>query len=172
MSRIAEVLRIERVNDDGAHGIDVICDPGGGANITAPLLTDPGVDAAPLAGDFVGLEDSSGSGAEHAVAFTDVRNEGKAKPGEIRLYARATSGAVVIELWLKGDGSLIVDNGKGKLELAPGGTVTINGVTIDPQGNVKAPGEVSAMNASAPVKLSTHIHPTGVGPSSPPTPGT
>lgn len=172
MSRVAELVAFERVVEDGAHGADVIVDPGGGATVTAPHFADPGDDAQPLPGDYVALSDSSGSGAEHATGYADVTNAGKAGPGEKRLYARAASGTVVIELWLKGDGSLVVDNGKGKLELAPGGTVTINGVAIDPQGNVKAPGEVSAMNASAPVKLSTHIHPTGVGPSSPPTPGT
>lgn len=50
--------------------------------------------------------------------------------------------------------------------------VSINGVVIDPQGNVYAPGEITAKATTSPVNLSTHVHPTGVGPTSAPTPGT
>lgn len=39
-------------------------------------------------------------------------------------------------------------------------------------GKIEADGEVTAMKMTAPVNLSTHIHPTGVGPSESPTPGT
>jgi len=170
MSRVAAVLSSERVTDDDGHGVDVKCDPGGNP-ITAPHFADAGDDSQPLPGDFVALGDSSGSGGEHVSGFADVRNEGKAKPGEKRIYARDASGAVKIELWLRGDGSLVIDNGSGQVELAKSGDVTINGVVIDASGNVKAPGEVTAMASAVPVKLSTHFHGTGVGPSSPPQPG-
>lgn len=39
-------------------------------------------------------------------------------------------------------------------------------------GNISANGEVTAKSESAPVNLSTHIHPTAVGPTSAPTQGT
>ena len=52
------------------------------------------------------------------------------------------------------------------------GACDLNGVTIDPTGNVEAPGEVTAKAATAPVNLSTHLHPTAMGPSGAPTPGT
>lgn len=39
-------------------------------------------------------------------------------------------------------------------------------------GNMTATGEITAKSETAPVNLSTHVHPTAVGPSSPPTPGT
>lgn len=39
-------------------------------------------------------------------------------------------------------------------------------------GDVEATGEITAMKDTTPVKMTTHIHPTGVGPSSSPTPGT
>lgn len=42
---------------------------------------------------------------------------------------------------------------------------------IEIDGNVLATGEVTAKNKTAPVNLSTHTHPTGVGPSGPPNPG-
>lgn len=171
MSRVAEVLSSDRTVDEGAHGVDVKCDPGGNP-MTAPHFADSGFDSQPLPGDYVALGDSSGSGCEHVVGCADVRNEGKAEPGEARVYARDASGAVVVELWLKGDGALVIDNGSGKVELAAGGDVTINGVVIDASGNVKAPGEVTAKATQAPVSLSSHLHPTGVGPSSSPSPGT
>ncbi len=171
MSRVAEVLASERTVDEGAHGVDVKCDPGGDT-ITAEHFSDPGDDSQPLRGDFVALSDSSGSGCEAAVGFADVKNQGKAKPGEKRIYARDASGAVKVELWLKGDGSLVIDNGSGQVELASSGDVTINGVVIDASGNIQAPGEVTAMAAGPAVKLSTHLHGTPLGPTQPPTPGT
>ncbi len=39
-------------------------------------------------------------------------------------------------------------------------------------GEIEATGEITAMKDASPVKLTTHVHPTGVGPSSSPTPGT
>jgi hypothetical protein len=171
MGRIAECLAFERSIEDGAYGADVTADPGGNP-ITAPHFADAGDDSQPLPGDYVAVSPSSGTGCEHVTGYADVRNPGLAGPGEKRLYARDRGGAVVVELWLKGDGSLVVDNGQGKLELAPGGDVTINGVVIDASGNVRAPGDVTAMATGPGVKLSSHLHPTGVGPSSAPIPGT
>jgi hypothetical protein len=43
---------------------------------------------------------------------------------------------------------------------------------VEIDGNVSATGEVIAKNKTAPINLSTHTHPTGVGPSGPPNPGT
>lgn len=165
MSRIGEVLASRRVHDEDGHGLDVQCDPGGGANVTAPVFAPPGTDAAPLPGDWVALEDSPGTGAEQATGFADTKLEGKAKPGEHRIYARRADGTLAIELWLKADGTLVIGSG---------GDVTINGVTITASGEIRAPGEVTAM-ASTPatsVGLSTHLHGSNTGPTTPPTAGT
>jgi len=51
--------------------------------------------------------------------------------------------------WLKNDGSIAVENAAGHIRIAADGTVTINGATITPAGDV-----VSA----AGVSLSTHVH--------------
>jgi len=51
-------------------------------------------------------------------------------------------------------------------------TINANGVEIDASGNATAPGEVTAKAATTPVNLSTHLHPTAMGPSGAPTPGT
>lgn len=42
--------------------------------------------------------------------------------------------------WLKGDGSVLLENGAGFVRLMANGTVNINGVTIDAIGNVGVPG--------------------------------
>ena len=165
MGRIAEVLSSRRVHDEDGHGLDVQCDPTGGAIVTAPVFTPPGVDAVPLPGDFAALEDSAGAGAEQTTGFADVRAAGKAGAGEVRIYARRADGSMAIELWLKADGTLVIGSG---------GDVTINGVTITASGEIRAPGEVTAM-ASTPatsVGLSTHLHGSNTGPTTPPTAGT
>ncbi len=56
--------------------------------------------------------------------------------------------------WLKNDGSIDMRNGAGYITVAANGTVTINGVTIDPQGNVVSPTDVTASGIS----LKSHAH--------------
>lgn len=165
MGRVAQVQTSRRTDDEDGHGLDVQCDPGGGANVTVPVFGPPGVDAVPLPGDYAALEDSAGAGAEQTTGFADVRNPGKAQPGEHRIYARRADGSVAIELWLKADGTLVIGSG---------GDVTINGVVITAAGAIRAPGEVTAMaqTPATSVGLSTHVHGSNTGPTTPPTKGT
>lgn len=51
------------------------------------------------------------------------------------------------------------------------GDLSVDG-DVTTTGKVAADGEVTAKAKMTPVNLSTHIHPTGIGPSEPPTPGT
>lgn len=51
------------------------------------------------------------------------------------------------------------------------GDLSVDG-DVTTTGKVSADGEVTAKAKTTPVNLSTHIHPTAVGPSSAPTPGT
>lgn len=168
MGRTAVVVSTERVVDQGVHALEVKIDPGGGAIVTAEHFADVGSDSNPLPGDEVALESSSGAGSAQVSGYSDTRNAGTSQPGEKRIYARNAQGTVVAELWLKGNGDVDVRS------IASGGKITLNGVEIDQQGNITAPGEVTAKSASpaTAVKLSTHTHPTGVGPTSPPTAGT
>lgn len=178
MSRIAEVLSVERVHDDTGHGVDVKLDAGDDDATTAPHFSTPGDDSLPLPGDFAALEESGGYGAEQAVGYADVKNAGVAAPGEVRRYARSSSGAIVAQVFLRGDGTITVSNASGSVEIAPGGAVTINGVVIGTDGSITAPGSVTASgdviakSGPSQVGLSTHLHPTGIGPTSAPTPGT
>lgn len=171
MSREAIVKTILRVHtDEEGHGLDLVVDPGGGDTITVPHYANPGDDSAPLPGDSVALAEAGTR--EAAVGCADTQNAGKAQPGEKRLYARDAGGAVVVEVYLQRDGSITLGNSVGGIRIKPNGEVEINGVTISTAGAVSAPGEVTVMASSAPVKVSTHLHPTGVGPSGSPTPGT
>lgn len=167
MGRVAEVLAFERVTDEsGAHVDEVKVDPGGGAITTAEHFGAAGDDAPPLPGDYAALEETSGAGREQCTGYLDPKNEGRAAPGEKRIYARDAQGVLVADIWLKGNGDVELKS------IRAGSKIILNGVEIDQTGNITAPGEVTAMGAAVPVNLSTHLHPTAMGPTSPPTPGT
>lgn len=172
MSRIAIVVSSERADDEGAKVVDVKCDPGGEDIAHASHFAPAGDDALALPGDSVALEESTGAGLEQISGYLDTKNEGIAKPGEKRIYARDADGKVVCEIHLKNVGSVTLKNESGSFELGDDGKVMINGVEFDTDGNIKAPGDVTALATSQAVKLSSHLHPTAMGPTSPPTPGT
>lgn len=181
-ARLGKVAHCERVVEDSVPKVRVFVDEGDSENpelIEAELLSEPGVDALPLPGDEVSIIESEGSGNTISQAFADLMNPGKAEQGERRTYARADDGKIVAEVWLKKDGTVVTKNDKGKLTLHTDGTLEYGDglFIVDLEGNVKFKGEVTAMagtpDAPLPgVKLSTHLHPTGVGPTSAPTPGT
>ncbi len=89
-------------------------------------------------------------------------------------YARDGSGNAtknhVITVTPAGTIKLLHGDG-GKVELKVGGSVDINGVIFSTNGDVTAPGEVTAKSAGVNVKLSTHVHPSAMGPTGSPTPG-
>lgn len=168
--RLAEVKSIERSSDDGVHGVDVQVDAGD-EEVTAEHYGEPGVDALPLPGDQALLQAAEGAGAETVSEYLDPKNEGKSLPGERREYARDADGNVAAEFWIKGNGDVAITSIKA------GGKIILNGVEIDQQGNITTPGDVTAVAGTAEVplpgvKLSTHLHGTGVGPTTGPTPGT
>lgn len=172
-ARLGKVSHSERVVDEGVPKVRVFVEEGDEGSpdpIEVELLAEPGVDALPLPGDEVAILESEGKGNTIAQAFADIINAGKAEPGEHRTYARDPDGVVVCEVWCKGDGTVAITSIKA------GSKLDLNGVLIDQQGNIVAPGEITAMAGTpeAPLpgaKLSAHLHPTAVGPSGPPTPG-
>lgn len=162
--RRGTVTKTERVPE----GVEVTVDFGGDDLASVEHYAPPGFDLLPRIGDEVLVEEADGAGAGTAVAYQDLKNVGTAAEGELRFYSRDADGAVAVEFWAKANGDLSITS------IKTGGKVTINGVEIDQQGNITTPGEVTA-KAETPataVSLSTHLHPTGVGPTSPPTPGT
>ena len=172
--RLGKVSHCSRVKKGDVPTVEVFVELGDDDNpetVTAELLLAPGIDALPLPGDEVVVEETEGSGDTIAQAFADLINEGKADAGEHRIYARDAAGVVACEIWCKADGTVAVKS------IKDGGKLNLNGVLIDQQGNITTPGDVKAMagtpDAPLPgVTLSKHLHPTGVGPSGPPQTGT
>jgi len=121
MGKIAEVLAFER---SGAQE-SVRVDPGGGALVTADHLAPPGDDSPPLPGDYAEIADSDGKGRYAATGYTDPRNTREAVGGEKRWVARDSAGNVVSSGWHKGDGTIIVTNGNGTMQIAPDGTISM-----------------------------------------------
>lgn len=136
---------------------------------TADNFNAPGDDSQALPGDAIIMVPLSDRGSRIIIASVDANNTSKAKPGEKRLYSRSEGGEIVAELWLKGDGSVELSNEDGAIELAPSGTVTINGMVIDSSGNISTPGTIKAGPLGAVVSLAGHIHNSPAGPTTPPT---
>lgn len=125
MGRLAKLLSFTRVIKNEAKVNDVKVDPGGGPNITAEHFAPIGEDAHPLAGDYVVTNDVNGTGREAVVGYIDPLNEPKAQPGDKRIYARDEDGVVIVEIWLKNDGTAVISNDNGSVMLRPdGGTIT------------------------------------------------
>lgn len=143
MGRIGKVLSFLRVTKNGVNHSDVKVDMGGGANITAKHLSDSGDDSYPLDIDYVLLVSTRGQGKHVAIAYADTVNIPKANKGDKRIYSRDSSGVMAAEAWLKNDGEILFSNGSGTITLLPNGNIDLNGVVIDPSGNINSPGKVT-----------------------------
>jgi len=147
-------------------GADVKVDTGGGDNITAKHTAPPGDDSQPLPGDRPALTPGSAEGTANVVGYVDDKNPLIALAGEKRIYSRDADGNIVAITWLKNDGTILFMNGASMTTHAPDGTVTttngagtytllasgtinLNGVTIDPSGNIITPTTITAATATA-----------------------
>jgi hypothetical protein len=137
-----------------------------------------GDDAKPLRGDYAAISgDDEGSSSGSIVAFHDtVDANRKAAPGEKRIYARDATGQLVGDVWLKGDGTMVMQNHLAPLggifEIKADGTVVINGVEFSPLGVVKCLDVSVSLIIPAGLSLAGHAHPTAAaGAPSLPVPG-
>lgn len=206
MGRIARLLSFVRVTRRGAKVSDVKVNPGGTPNVTAEHFSAPGDDSHPLPGDYVALNDGSGTGREDALGYLDTLNDPKALAGDKRIYARDSAGVAVVDVWLKNTGEAITANENGSVTLRPdGGSIVatpnstfdaksdgsikganamgsfelksdgnflVNGVNIDPSGNITTPGSLNADTITSDdqdVTVSSHTHNAGAVPA--PDPG-
>lgn len=106
---LATVISSERKEDGDEHMVDVFVDAGAGDNDFVGLYQAPGDDALPLPGDAALLQPAPGTGGNGVIGFNDPANEGKAAPGEKRIYSRTQAGAVAADIWLKNDGSVHIE---------------------------------------------------------------
>ena len=127
MGIVSEVL--------SAEGKDIKSDRGSGDNVTAQHFSAPGDDALPLAGDYSALSHATGTGRQTSVGYRDGKLEGKAAPGEKRIYARTESGELSVEVWLKNTGEVIITNTAGTFTMLADGDVVINGITLKADGS-------------------------------------
>lgn len=160
MGRLATVLAMVRTIRNGANAVDITANIGGNFNVTELHLSAPGDDSLPLPGDYAALLEVVGSGQGLSVGYADPLNVGTSEPGEKRIYARDSAGAVVSFIHLKNDGSVTILNaGGGALLLAASGNININGVIIDPSGNITTTGAVEAASVEAAgLELAGHTH--------------
>lgn len=171
MGFVAGVTAFARTETQGAQTPEVTVDRDGDETATAHHFAAPGDDAPPLPGDLAFLADDTGSGEAQAVGYQDPSTPGLAAPGEKRIYARSAAGVVAVALWLKGDGTLVVESQSGAVvELGADGAVRIGNalgeVAVDAAGVVTATTPLGTFGAG------THTHATPFGPSGPPIPGT
>ena len=162
MGELAKLLSFVRRVRRGANVSDAKVDTGGGPNITAEHFSTPGDDSRPLPGDFVLLVQVQQTGRSAAAGYLDPLNEQTAGPGERRLYARDSAGAVVSTIWLKNTGDVLIDNGAGSIELQAGGDVVINNVVITPAGDISTPTKITTPSIIVNgVEAAAHTHAQG-----------
>jgi hypothetical protein len=163
---VAIVESFERISDDAGARVEVKVDQADQTLLTVIDAPPCGEDSPPLAGDFAAIKEAPG-GSSQAIGYLDSKNAGVALGGEKRFYARSpTDGSVICSGWLHGDGLIEFTS------LKTGVCFKLGLVTIDDQGNILTPGEITA-KAGTPqfVTLTQHVHPTGTGPSGPAQPG-
>ena len=102
-------------------------------------------------GDVEGVALFIGGSRDNGVVVATRGECPDLKEGEVRVHSPFGS-----SITLKNDGSIELTTDSNKFRFV---------------GDIEATGEVKAMCDSAFVTLTNHIHPTGVGPSSKPTPG-
>jgi phage baseplate assembly protein gpV len=166
---LGKLLSFIKSTRNGAKLSEVKLDPGGGPNVTAEHFSAPGDDAHPLPGDYVVHVAIQRSGGSAVVGYLDTNNDQKAAAGEKRIYARDSDGASIVELWLKNDGTAVLENENGSVTLAPNGDITLDGAAITINGSsitvnglttingaiISEAGEISTASG---IDLDTHIH--------------
>lgn len=137
MGFIATIKNVFASNRNGTAVREYTVDGGGDDSITVDGYGTPGDDSPALPSDLIHCADGTGEGRANAAGFIDPGNELLAAPGERRLYSRDSAGGKKTQVWLKGDGSILIDTDAN---------VTINNATIDPEGNIVSPGTITADN--------------------------
>lgn len=161
MGFIGKLLSFGNTTKHGAKANNAVVDPGGGATKTLTHFSDAGDDSQPLPGDYVACVKIPRSGNAVATGYVDPANDQKAQPGEKRIYARDGDGVSVVEVWLKADGTAVIENTNGFFRLNPDGSVNINGTVINSAGEVTVASGESVIADSMIVdgkELKDHTH--------------
>lgn len=157
MGWVGVIKEFTRIVRGTANTSDVKVDRGGGDIRTPQHFGAPGDDAVPLPGDYVAAVAQTGSGRDSVVGYIDPKNEQKSEPGDRRIYARNSDGDSVVECWLKNDGTAILSNDAGSIELLANGNINLNSVIIKPDGAVIIPDSLTLAGK----EIAGHGHPQG-----------
>lgn len=159
MGRIGQVLSFLKITRGDAKTYDAKVNLAPNINVTVDHFTSAGDDSIPMSSDYCALIARRDEGRFSSVGYIDPKNQQKSNIGDKRIYARDSNGDEIIELWLKNDGSAILSNGIGSIQLLANGTVNINGVTIDTSGNISTPASINTPSAIVNGKeLAEHTH--------------
>jgi hypothetical protein len=150
---LGEVVEFVRVITNGQQTPEAKIDLGADDAATAGHFSAVGDDSYPLLGDLVYLGDGTGAGSAEILGYQDPTTLPKATAGEKRIYSRSGPGVVACEVHLKSDGTVVVSNTLGRLELLPDGNVTVT----TPLGSYG---------------VATHVHGSPFGPTTAPIPNT
>ena len=160
MGLIATITEFYREIKNGVEAPFLKVEAEKSVNFTTPHFTPPGDDSPPLLNDQAALVESTGEGRMNSVGYIDNTNPGVANPGEKRFYCRDGEGVIKAVLYMQNDGafSVISDdyeisalangtikiaNSTGNFDMASGGTINLNGVTIDTDGNLTSPKKIT-----------------------------
>lgn len=153
MGRIAKVLSLFKGTRNGAKVSTVTADPGGGPNIGADQYSASGDDSQPLANDYALLVSNEQTGTEATAGYLDPNSSQKSASGEKRIYSRSAPGAEAAEVWLKKDGTILLDNGSATLTLSPDGSSSLTDgtavVALDGAGGVSITNAVGSITMAA-----------------------
>lgn len=155
---LGKLLSFIRGNRNGAKLSDVKLDPGGGPNVTSEHFSAPGDDAHPLPGDYVVHVAIQRSGGSAVVGYLDPKNDQKAAAGDKRIYARDSDGASIVELWLKNDGTAVLENENATVTLAPNGDITVDGAAITINGDSITVNGPTTINGATSIVGATDIN--------------
>ena len=149
----AQIGNVGEYRADGDTGAEIDADLGGeiegGSGDPSSLdhFGPSGEDSPPLPGDVVLAVPLDGLSETLVSAGYSDGTEKLAGPGEKRLYARDSDGAIVSEIFMEGDGAVTISQpGGASITLASSGEVT-----IDTTGNIKLVGATVALQAGTPL---------------------
>lgn len=163
MGIMAKVLSTLKTRRGSADYNQIKVNSGAGVNLRGEQFSGAGDDSIPLPGDYAVTVEIPRQGGVAIVGFVDPGNASAVNPGEKRSYSRSSDGTIVAQVYLKNDGSVIIDNDNGSITLDAGGDITLNGVTIDASGNVTVPTSINLAGK----ELNGHNHAILSGSSAP-----
>ena len=126
----AQIASVEKYLANGNTGPEIKGDTGGEDGTDMDHFAPVGDDSAPLAGDNALAIPLDGE-TENLVATAYADGTTKvASPGEKRIYARDSSGAVSAEVFLKNDGSIDIIGKAASVLIASNGDISISGTKV------------------------------------------